>query len=561
MSAVCRPRVASIVGEWVRAHWPIRIRCRSDAQFAFAASALWMLFYNFTFWRQTFHAMWQPSTDSVAFIGSLAVLVLIVQALFLLLMPTRWLMRAAASALCILGAVSAYFIHEYGVVMNTDMLRNALQTDAAEIGDLINIDLLLYVSLLGVAPAWLVWRVSLPSATRARQLRSKALAALLGLIVAGVGVFGCSTQYAVYLREHKLIRLQLSPAAPLVSAIRVISGSRANAEHGPLQDPAGLAARVGPVQSKPLMLFIVVGETARAANFQLGGYGRETNPHLAARKDLVYFNNVTACGTSTAISVPCMFSPLGRRKFAVEEVSGVENLLDSLREAGFDVEWRENNAGCKGVCSRVKTLHYATDLRANSLCAHPYCYDAAMLEDLSARLSHLDRDSVIVFHQIGSHGPAYWQRYPAEYERFKPACRSNELHTCTSQEVTNAYDNTIAYTDDVLSRQIEILQAASGLVDSLLVYVSDHGESLGESGVYLHGMPYPFAPDVQKRVPMLLWASPGYRARTQLDNHCLQSHAADAISHDNFYHTVLGAAGVRDAVYQPALDLLSACQG
>ena len=136
-----------------------------------------------------------------------------------------------------------------------------------------------------------------------------------------------------------------------------------------------------------------------------------------------------------------------------------------------------------------------------------------MLEDLTQRVDTVQRDTVIVFHQIGSHGPAYAERYPPQFEIFKPVCRSSELQRCTVEEVRNAYDNSIAYSDFVLSRQIEILRKAADRFDTMLIYASDHGESLGERGVYLHGMPYAFAPEDQKRVPMLMWTSPAFRSR------------------------------------------------
>jgi lipid A ethanolaminephosphotransferase len=183
-----------------------------------------------------------------------------------------------------------------------------------------------------------------------------------------------------------------------------------------------------------------------------------------------------------------------------------------------------------------------------------------MLNDLAARLRDLTHDTVIVFHQIGSHGPAYSERYPAAFEYFKPACRSNELQHCSKEEVINAYDNTIAYTDHVLSRQIDILRKAADHVDSMLIYASDHGESLGEQGVYLHGMPYSFAPKAQKDVPMLVWASPGYTQRARLDLDCQRALADRTVSHDFLYHTILGAAETRDKVYDSRLDLLAACR-
>src|SRR5690606_27656279 len=158
-------------------------------------------------------------------------------------------------------------------------------------------------------------------------------------------------------------------------------------------------------------------------NFQLGGYARETNPELMHLEDLVYFDRTMSCGTSTALSVPCMFSYFSRERFELKDAGHYTNLLDALGEANLDIEWRDNNAGCKGVCARVPRIAYEGS--GDRSCAHSYCYDEAMLADLPARLRQVERDTVIVFHQIGSHGPAYAERYPPDFERFKPACRSN----------------------------------------------------------------------------------------------------------------------------------------
>jgi lipid A ethanolaminephosphotransferase len=328
---------------------------------------------------------------------------------------------------------------------------------------------------------------------------------------------------------------------------------------GPLLDPGGPPQRASAMGGRPIVLFLVIGETARAANFELGGYRRPTNPELKSRADVVYFDKATSCGTSTATSVPCIFSPFRRTDFKLSTADHYVNLLDTLQRAGVVAEWRDNNAGCKGVCRRVATVYYPprTDPQ---LCPNGYCFDEVMLKDLEEKLRHISRDTVIVFHQIGSHGPAYSQRYPAARERFEPVCRSNELHRCSPTEIVNAYDNSIAYTDFVLSRQIDLLLAAAGTADGVLLYASDHGESLGEDGVYLHGMPYAIAPKVQTEIPMLLWTSAGYRSRVNLDAACLSGTAHRAASHDNIYHTALGVFGVRNKVYADSLDLLATCR-
>lgn len=543
----------------LRERWAAGIPCSSDTAFALSVSLLWLLFYNVRFWELTVSTMWRPNLDAVLFLASLFVLTLSLQALLLLVWPTRWLTRLAASTFFVIAALGAYFCNEYGAIMNKEMMRNVLQTDPAEVDALLNADLWLHVGLLGLLPAVLVWRVRLPETRWKTQVSRRVIAIFSLLSLSLAGLFASSANYATFFRAHKPVRFTLSPAAEVISMAGLLAGSRTAQANTPLIDPAGAAERTALPTAKPLVLFLVIGETARAANFELGGYARETNPELKKIAGLTFFQRSASCGTSTAISVPCLFSHLGRAEFKVDQAGRFTNLLDSLVKAGFDVEWRDNNSGCKGVCARVSSIEYneSSDPR---LCTSTNCFDEVMLADLPARLHTIKRDTVIVFHQKGSHGPAYFERYPPAFERFRPACNSNQLHRCTQQQITNAYDNTIAYTDHVLARQIAMLQEADSRVDGLLIYASDHGESLGENGIYLHGMPYAFAPAAQKEVPMLIWASAGYAHRTRLQADCLRAEAAAPVSHDFFYHTVLGAAEVRNQVYDRRLDLISGCK-
>jgi lipid A ethanolaminephosphotransferase len=543
---------------WLRVRLTARLALPSDAALALVASLAWAALYNLQFWHQAISAMWHPTPRAALFLVSLFVVVVCLQALLLALVPTRLGMRIAGSALFVIAALGSYFASAYGAVMNQDMMRNVIETDPAEVGGLINFDLLAHVVMLGVIPAVLFWRIALPASTWRVRLRQRLVFIGSALALCAVALFACSANYAVLFREHKPVRYALSPGAPIVSLAGLLS-ARQRDPHAPLIDVAGNVQRTEAPARRPLVLFLVVGETARAANFQLGGYARATNPRLQAVPGLVYFDHATSCGTSTAISVPCMFSHLPRAQFDVDRADRYTNLLDTLMKASLAVEWRDNNAGCKGVCARVVKTAYPGESDAVH-CPNSYCYDEVMLSDLPARLDTLQRDTVVIFHAIGSHGPAYAERYPPQFEVFKPACRSNELQRCSEQEIVNAYDNSIAYTDYVLSRQIELLQANADRFDSVLLYASDHGESLGEQGIYLHGMPYSFAPRVQKEVPMLFWASRGYLQRTGLSMGCMRAHSHDPVSHDNVYHTVLGAMAVRDAVYDPKLDILAPCR-
>ncbi len=334
----------------------------------------------------------------------------------------------------------------------------------------------------------------------------------------------------------------------------------------------GLDARLGPThaagQRTPLVL-LVVGETARAANFSLGGYQRKTNPQLERLASqgtaLTYYSAVRSCGTNTQASLPCMFSHLGKQAFESTR-QPYENLLDVLQHAGLAVLWIDNQSGCKGLCDRVGQVK-TFDQKTPGLCTQGECFDEIMLADLDQRIAALDparraRGVVLVLHQMGSHGPAYYKRVPPAFKTFAPECRSNVLQECTRQDVVNAYDNTLVYTDHVLAGLAHWLdgQAAKGGRDTAMVYVSDHGESLGDNNLYLHGLPYALAPDVQIHVPMLSWVSEPMARRLNLRRDCLRENAAAPLSHDNLFHAMLGLLDVQTALYRRELDWFAACR-
>jgi lipid A ethanolaminephosphotransferase len=254
-----------------------------------------------------------------------------------------------------------------------------------------------------------------------------------------------------------------------------------------------------------------------------------------------------------------MFSHLGRKAFKVDLAPSQSNLLDAVVRGGVDVEWRDNNSGCKHICDRVPQVDFYQP-PYNEGCSGEHCLDETMTRGLVERLHGVSKDALVVFHQAGSHGPAYFERYPPEFAKFKPDCRTKELSKCKREGIVNAYDNSILYTDHVVAGQIELLESLQDRYDGLLIYVSDHGESLGEDGVYLHAAPYVMAPREQTHVPMLVWMTQGYRTRSATDLACLRARAAQPASHDDIYHTVLGALGLRSEAYRAELDLLAACR-
>lgn len=456
--------------------------------------------------------------------------------------------------LLVLSSLAAYFMDSYGVVISDEMLRNAAQTNAAETLDLMTPKLLVYVLFLGLLPAFVVARIPRRQLSWWRELRARA--ALLGLLL--LAMVACVAPfngfYASFIREHKPLRTYANPAYPVYSAI--LFGNEALATKTVRAvTVVGEDAHTPPTDPHRELVILVVGETARADRFSLNGYERETTPHLQAEQ-VLSFSNFWACGTSTAVSLPCMFSTTGMENFDLKKSGYRENLLDVLRHAGVNVLWLDNNSDSKGVAIRSEYQSYRSPAQ-NPVCDEE-CRDEGMLAKLQNYIdSHRRGDIFIVLHQMGNHGPAYFKRYPPQFERFLSVCRNSELGQCSKDEIGNAYDNAILYTDYFLSKTIDLLKRNDDGFETVLFYVSDHGESLGENGIYLHGLPRAVAPESQVHVPAVLWLG---RHFDDVDMAALRRKKDVHFTHDNVVHTVLGLMEVDTSVYRRELDLLACCR-
>jgi lipid A ethanolaminephosphotransferase len=534
------------------------LRGRSPIAVALVSAVFLVAIYNGRFWSETLALSQSGSLRDWVFVASVFVVLVAMHASALLLIPGTRLLKAFLVFAVLAGAISAYFANTYGAGIDAEMIRNTVQTDAREAAGLMTVRFGLYMLFLAVVPAIVVLRTRVASPPLGRQILQRAGVVAASVALCGIVVASMGAQYASFLREHKALRYLIAPGNVINGGIgyfRQGGSTDVPSEVADLESPVSRAAAAG---KKPLVMFVVIGETARAQNFQLGGYAQATNPELSKR-GVHYFTNVYSCGTSTAVSLPCMFSGSGRKDFDAARAARGTNLVDALAKAGIAVEWRDNNSGCKGLCARVPSIDYRSTSSA-TFCSATGCYDEVMLADLPEALAKVTADTVIVFHQAGSHGPAYSERYPKAFEVFKPVCYGKELSRCAREEVVNAYDNSLLYTDHNVARQIDLLKSAASSVDALLLYVSDHGESLGEKGLYLHGAPYMLAPDEQKHVPLLLWLSPEYNKRFGVSPECVAAKKAQAFTHDNLYHTILGAVGVKSARYLPQLDMLATCR-
>ncbi|MRD45991.1 phosphoethanolamine--lipid A transferase [Caenimonas koreensis DSM 17982] len=476
------------------------------------------------------------------------------------LLSTRHTVKPLLSILIVVTAVCAYYIDRYSVYFDRAMLRNVLATNYKEARELVGLDLITYVLLFGLLPATLVWWPRLDQRPLKRALGVRVVWLTGAIVILAASLLFAFADLASLMRNHKEVRHLLTPGNVIAASAGNVWGraKRPNVPKTVVGGDAKLDAAIWQTHKRPTLFVLVVGETARAQNFSLNGYARETNPELAKR-NVVNFPQTEACGTSTEVSLPCMFSPFGRRNYDEEKILTHESFLHVLKRAGIDVLWRDNQSGCKSVCEGlpVQQLDHAG---VDALCSEGQCLDEILVHGMDGVLRDAKGNLFVVMHQLGSHGPAYFKRYPALFKRFTPACETDELRLCSPGDIRNAYDNSLLYTDFFLSRVIDFLDSAQKTHDTAMLYVSDHGESLGEGGLYLHGVPYAIAPDVQKKVPMVVWLSPAFQRSFQVDVACLKSRAARPASHDNLFHSVLGVLAVRTSAYDASMDVFAPCR-
>lgn len=493
--------------------WVAKLQQGINAYVLMALVAIFLtLTANITFFSQV-NAVY-PFLQHVGFVLSLGVVVIGIMLLLMVLTGYRYTLKAVLIFLLLSAAVTAYFTDTYGTVYDVNMLQNALQTDKAESADLFNLNFIMRVLLLGVLPSvWVAWQ-KINFAPLKRSLWQRGLALLFSLALVGLPIFALGQNYASFFREHKPLRSYTTPLTPIYALGKLTSLqiNKARAPKEQIMHATDAVQSSLPSSRKPKLMVMVVGETARADHVQMNGYDRVTFPQMAATAGVTNFSQVIACGTSTAYSVPCMFSYVGMQEYDVDTAGYHENVLDTLHRLNVNILWRDNNSSAKGVTDRLPAsvfADYKTDKNNPSCHTNPYgeCRDVGMLVGLDDYVKqHANQDILIVLHQMGNHGPAYFKRYDKPFEKFTPVCQSNELAKCDPKTVINAFDNALLATDDFLAKTVNWLNQYDNQHQVAMLYVSDHGESLGENGIYLHGMPYKIAPKAQKHVASMFWA-------------------------------------------------------
>lgn len=524
------------------------------------ASAFFLAGFNFVLWQHLF-AITSADAKGIALRVAFGAMIFAAFNIVLTFLAFRRVLKPVLILLFLISASVAYFMSQYGVLIDAGMLRNFAETNVTEVRDLLSVKLLAYIVFLGVVPSWILWKVPVDYRRWHRELFSKVIVSFASVAVIGGVALANYQGLSSLFRNHHELRLMLVPSNYIGASAGYLREQVASAQQ-PFVKIGEDAQRDVASQNHPRksLTVLVVGESARAENFGILGYDRDTTPTLDKEAGLIAFTDVHSCGTETAVSVPCMFSNMGRKNYDASKAKNEEGLLDVLKRAGIDVIWRDNQSGCKDTCNRV-TVQNVSNLKDPTLCANSECRDEILLQGLQGFIDHLDKDTVLVLHQMGSHGPEYFKRYPKEYEHFTPVCESNALNNCSRESIVNGYDNTLVYTDHVLSSLIDVLRSNQDKVDTAMLYLSDHGESLGEYNLFLHGTPYMLAPEQQKHVAMLAWFSDSYQKSYSVDTHCLQMTRDKPLSQDNLFHSMLGLLEVHSSVYQQDLDMFAGCRG
>ncbi|NPA60427.1 MAG: phosphoethanolamine--lipid A transferase [Epsilonproteobacteria bacterium] len=523
----------------------------TQTKLIFLSAIFFTLFDNYTFFTNTIEVY--PLQTNLWFLLSIGIVLISFITLLFTLLSSKYTTKPILIIVLIVSSLTNYFMNSYHVVIDESMIRNMLQTNMDESLDLVTIKQILYLIFLGLLPAYFVYKSKIEYKSLKSELISKLKVIFTTLSIIGFCIFMFSKHYTSFAREHKPLRYSTNPTYWIYSIGKYINLTFNNAPT--VVQPIGLdAVLLDAVGAKKRLVIMVVGEAARADHFSINGYTKETNP-LLKQENIINLSNTYSCGTSTAESVPCMFSVFNKSQYSYKKGIGTQNVLDVLDHTKqVAILWRDNNSDSKGVALRVPYITYKIPTN-NTICTDGECRDEGMLVGLDDFISkNKDKNILIILHQMGNHGPAYYKRYPKEFEKFTPVCKTNQLEKCSKDEISNAYDNAILYTDYFLNKTINFLRAYDKDYKTAMIYMSDHGESLGENGIYLHGLPYFMAPDAQIHIGSILWFGESFKDEIDIDT--LKQHKDTRFSQDNLFHTLLGIFNTKTKVYNKQMDII-----
>lgn len=517
-------------------------------------SLLYTLFYNYTFFKHVTQ-VFEFSGINIIYTLSLGINLFLFIFFLFSIFASKYTTKPLLIFTVVVSAFSAYFMNTYNAIIDDTMYQNILQTNFNESLDLFSFKLILYIVFLAIIPSIFIYKYEINYQSFTFELKKRIKVLLITLLLMATIILSFSAFYTSFLRGHKDLKYYANPTFWLYSVTRYYRKNYFAQEI--IVKPLGTDAAIheeDEEDEKKELIIMVVGEATRADHFSLNGYERKTNP-LLEQEDILNFSKMRSCGTTTAVSVPCMFSIYPKDDYSYKKGVSTENLLDVLSHTDYiSILWRDNNSDSKGVALRVPYEDYKNP-ETNTICDIE-CRDEGMLVGLDKYIEkQKDKDIFIVLHQMGNHGPSYYKRYPQKFEQFTPVCKTNQLEECSVEELRNAYDNGILHTDSFLTDVINFLKPYSKDYETAMIYMSDHGESLGENNLYLHGIPYFMAPDSQTHVASVMWF--GDDIKKEFDMKKLQKIKDTELSQDNLFHSILGLFEVETEIYDKNLDIFT----
>lgn len=517
-------------------------------------SLVFLLFYNISFFNLLYDITSNLEQVRIGFLLSIPFFIFGSIFIFFSLISIKYIEKPLLIIIISFSSIVTYYAFFYNVIFDQEMFVNIFETNTGEATSYINLSVGLWFLVTGLIPSIFIWKLNIVHFNLKKELIYKISSCLIALLIVFSSFFLYSKDYLSLKKNNPMLHRHINPVFYVNNFLRYVNFAvfDSNNQYKTL----GTDAKINSEHlDKKNLLVIAVGETARRKNHQYNNYTKETTPYTM-QEDIIAFQNVSSCGTATATSVPCMFSRLSRKEFKRNKAKKEDNLMDIINRTNTNVLWIDNDAGCKGVCNKIHHIDVPTNKSAIH-CDGLSCHDEILVEYLEEEIAKLDlKDSIIVVHLIGSHGPTYFERYPEKFRKFNPDCQRSDIQNCTNEQLVNTYDNTILYTDYVISKLISSLKTKEKKWNTGLIYLSDHGESLGENNLYFHGSPYFIAPDEQTKIPMIMWFSEKFLDSNKIDKNKLQHIAKNEnFSHDNLFDSVLGLMNVTTKEYNKDLDI------
>ncbi len=494
--------------------------------FALLFSFINLVLYHYPFFKFVFGSIDVKSLNGILLLVSLTIAAILANAfffylvLFLLRKVGKWLM----ALFFIINAIAVYFVNTYGVIIDETMIGNVLNTNYEESSSFFSFGLVLYVILIGIIPSILLFKIKFVRVKPKKFL----IHIFLTLIVLVFIAFANASNWLWIDKNSKTLG---GLAMPWSYAVNISLFYKHKSEKN---EKEILLPNATIKNTEKSVFVLVIGESARSENFSLYGYKKDTNP-LLSKIENVHHYNAQSCATYTTAGLKCILEH--------KDTGDLYEILPNyLFRNDVEVIWRSTNWGEPPV--HVKNFDNKEALRES--CEGESCeFDEILLNGLTEQILASKKDKIlVVLHTSTSHGPTYFKKYPAQFERFSPVCKSVELANCTQEELINAYDNTIVYTDYILATLIDDLKHLEGY-NSSMIFISDHGESLGENNLYMHGIPASIAPKEQLDIPFIVWLSDDSRKLKDSKEY----------SQHNIFHSVLDFLAIDSPIYDSNMSI------